>query len=187
LESRYYIAVSTLRQLKAQLAELNNQTEVILMCVGYHCRNTIQHVQKSVPVYLCHVIPLWTQRLEGTIIKFWPLHSLCKLCNYGENIQCCHVAFKFKFLFCSSYVSVKILQRDSYIWMFVKELHAGENLSMWDSDCSGMLHKVDWCFFTNVSGKTIDPVFRGQAVQGEFLNCLTLEGGTNRLSWNVGN
>ena len=177
-----------MRQQKAQLTELNNQTEVIHMCVGYHCRNTIQHVQKSIPVCLHHVIPLWTLRLEGTIIKkIWPMHSLCKLCNYGETIQCCHTAFKFKFIFCSSYVSVKILQKEICIWIFVKELHAGKNLSMWDSDCSGMLQRVDWYLVTNFSEKTNDPVFRGQGFQGEFLNCLTLEGGTNRLSWNVGN
>jgi hypothetical protein len=126
--------------------------------------STIEHVQKSIPVYLCHVIPLWTLRLEGTVIKFWPMHSLCKLCNYGKNIQCCHIAFKFKFIFCSNYVSVKISQRDSCIWIFVKELHAGDDLSTWDSDCSGMLHGVDWYLVTNVSGKTNDPVFRGQGV-----------------------
>ena len=176
-----------MRQLKAQLAELNNQTGVIHMCVGYHCKNTIQHVQNSIPVSLRHMIPLWILRLECTVLKFWPMHSLCKLCNYGKNMQFCHIAFKFQFIFCSSYVSVKILQKYSYIWIFVKELHAGENLSTWDSDCSGMLHRVDWYLVTNISGKTIDPVFRGQAVQGEFLNCLTLEGGTNRLSWNVSN
>jgi hypothetical protein len=52
---------------------------------------------------------------------------------------------------------------------------------------SGMLRKVDWLLTTDVSAQTIDLFFKSQAVQEEFyLDCLTLDDGTDRLSRNVG-
>jgi len=41
---------------------------------------------------------------------------------------------------------------------------------------------VEWQFPTDVSGQPIGPIFNGQAVQEE----MTLQGGTDRLSRNVG-
>ena len=51
----------------------------------------------------------------------------------------------------------------------------------WDFYFSGMLWDVVWQFVTVVLGQTTGPVFNGQAVP------LTLEGGSSRLSWNLGN
>jgi hypothetical protein len=64
-----------------------------------------------------------------------------------------------------------------------------------------MLRSVDWQLITEVSGRSIDPIFKDQAVQDGtdalplnvanqipvFLDCLNLEDGTDRLSRNVGN
>jgi len=40
-----------------------------------------------------------------------------------------------------------------------------------DLRSSGMLRVVDWQLITDVSGHPIDPIFKGQAVQEEFLDC----------------
>ena len=39
---------------------------------------------------------------------------------------------------------------------------------------------------TDVSGQPTSPIFKGQAVQEEWTDCLTLEDGIERLSRNVG-
>jgi hypothetical protein len=49
-----------------------------------------------------------------------------------------------------------------------------------------MLCKVDWQSVTDVSGQPIDPTFKGQTIQEE-LDCLTVEGKTDKLIRNVGN
>jgi len=52
---------------------------------------------------------------------------------------------------------------------------------VWDFRSSAMLRSVHWLLFGDVSGQSIGPIFRGQAVWfGLF------EGGTDRLSRNVG-
>ena len=38
-----------------------------------------------------------------------------------------------------------------------------------------MLRSVDWLLCTDVSGQPIGPIFKGQAVQALFLECLALE------------
>ena len=49
---------------------------------------------------------------------------------------------------------------------------------------SVMLRRVDWWLVTDVSGQPISYIFKGQAV---FLDCLTGEDRTDKLSRNVGN
>ena len=44
-----------------------------------------------------------------------------------------------------------------------------------------ILRSVDWCLVTDVSEQPIGPSFNS------FLNCLTLENGTDRMSQNVSN
>jgi hypothetical protein len=50
---------------------------------------------------------------------------------------------------------------------------------------SGLLRGVKW-FETDVLGLPISPIFKGQAVQEEQLDCFTFEDGTDRYSRNVG-
>ena len=50
----------------------------------------------------------------------------------------------------------------------------------WILPSSGLLRSVGW-LRTDVSGQPIGPIFKGQV-----FGHLTLEGGTDRLSWNVG-
>jgi hypothetical protein len=50
-----------------------------------------------------------------------------------------------------------------------------------------MLRSPDWWLVKDVSGKPIGPIFKGQAVQEEFLDCSTLEDGAYMLPRNVGN
>jgi hypothetical protein len=46
-----------------------------------------------------------------------------------------------------------------------------------------MMRSVDWLLVADVSGQSIGPVFKGQAVRGEsFLDYLTLEDGPNNLA-----
>ena len=52
-----------------------------------------------------------------------------------------------------------------------------------DVRCFGILHSVERYFRTDVSGNSIVPIFKDQAV---FLDCLTLEDGNYRLCRNVG-
>jgi hypothetical protein len=54
---------------------------------------------------------------------------------------------------------------------------------------SGILRRVEWYFFTDVSGQRIGPIFKGQEVQEKkffSLDFLALEDGTDTLSRNVG-
>ena len=40
-----------------------------------------------------------------------------------------------------------------------------------DLCCSGILHSVEWSSVTDVSGQSVGPIFKGQAIQEEFLKC----------------
>jgi hypothetical protein len=58
-------------------------------------------------------------------------------------------------------------------------------ISKWDVRSSRLLRNVYWKFLTDVSEQHIGPIFKGQEIQ-EDLDFLTLEDGTDTLSWNVG-
>jgi hypothetical protein len=54
----------------------------------------------------------------------------------------------------------------------------------WDLRSYRMLCSVHRQLVTDVLGQPIGPIFKGQAVQ-QILDCLTLQDGTDWLSWNV--
>jgi hypothetical protein len=60
----------------------------------------------------------------------------------------------------------------------------------WPVRSSGIWEAKKGSFFTDVSGKPIDPVFKSHAGQNDlkelFLDCSTLEDGTDGLYRNVG-
>jgi hypothetical protein len=87
----------------------------------------------------------------------------------------------------NSFSAQVMYQSKSYKGTVVSEYLSGNCMLEKISVCEivtvlGCYTWFDWYLVTNVSGKTNDPLFRGQTVQGEFLNCLTIEDGTNRLS-----
>ena len=50
---------------------------------------------------------------------------------------------------------------------------------------SGMVGSVAWYLVTGVSRQPIGPIFKQSKKKLVFLDCLTLEDGTNRLCWKV--
>jgi hypothetical protein len=61
-------------------------------------------------------------------------------------------------------------------------------MSCKDLRSSGMLRSVSCLLVSDVPGQTIGPTLKGQTVKEELLlDCLALEGRTDRFSRNVGN
>lgn len=122
--------------------------------------------------------------------------------------QCPHVTAKFlstQLILCSS----RVCKLNCLLTIFLMQLfacieycrffiiHTAVVMSMWTTQSTGLysvcthvpgiLRIVEWQFLTDLSEQPVFPFFKGQALQGEsfFLDCLTLEGGTDRLSRNL--
>jgi len=69
----------------------------------------------------------------------------------------------------------------------IKTHLANEQALRRDLHSSGILRSADWWFVFDISGQPIGSIFEGQTLREVFLDCLTLEDGTDGLSRNVVN